>query len=279
MTAADTTSREPGTHRRWRGVVGMVKAGLYPVLATLVIAGVWEAASRARMIPAFVLPAPSAVVVQFVVGWSLLARHGMTTLWEVLLAFAASIVFGVPVAVLITYFKPFERVMYPLLVAAQTVPKVALAPVFVIWFGFGLEPKVVVAFLIAFFPIVISTAIGLRSVQPEMLYLVQSMGATPWQAFAKIRLPNALPSVFGGLKVSITLAVVGAVVGEFVAGDQGLGYLIQLANGNLNTRLLFASILALSLIGIALFAAIDVVEKRMLRWHVSSRLEKLRATM
>ena len=132
---------------------------------------------------------------------------------------------------MIYYSKFLERTIYPSLVASQTVPKVAIAPLLVIWFGWGIWPKIIVAFLIAFFPIVIDTVVGLKATQPEMIYLVRSMGATRMQIFWKVSLPNALPNIFGGLKVAITLAVVGAVIGEFVASDHGLGYVLVVSQG------------------------------------------------
>lgn len=258
---------------------GLIQAGLYPALAIAGLFILWEVATVVLAIPKFLVPAPSEIASETIKRWALLWVHTQVTFWEVVIGFLASVLIGVPLAVLITYSRTFERIMYPLLVSAQTMPKVALAPVFIVWFGFGLTPKVVVAFLIAFFPIVISTVVGLKASPPEMLHLVRSMGASPWQSFWKIRFPNALPSIFGGLKVAITLAVVGAIVGEFVGADKGLGYLIQVANGTLDTKLLFAAIAVLSIMGIILFLVIDILERRLLRWHVSQRLEQLQVTM
>jgi NitT/TauT family transport system permease protein len=265
-------------HQGGRWAIAL-QSGLYPTLALVGVIVLWEAATRVLAIPAYLLPAPTDIVNEMIRRWATLSNHRWITLVEILAGFAASIAVGVPLAVLITYSRAFERMIYPLLVSAQTIPKVALAPLFIVWFGFGLTPKIVVAFLVAFFPVVIGTVVGLRSVRPEMLYLVSSMGASPWQAFWKIRFPNALPSIFGGLKVAITLAVVGAVVGEFVGADKGLGYLIQVANGNLDGRFMFAAIMDLSVMGIILFFALDVVERRMLRWHVSERVEQMQSTL
>jgi NitT/TauT family transport system permease protein len=251
----------------------------YQVLTLVGVFVLWELASVALAIPKFLVPAPTEVVAEMLKQRTILLNHGLATLTEIIPGFIASILVGVPLAVLLTYSKTFEVTVYPLLVTAQIVPKVALAPLFVVWFGFGLAPKIIIAFLIAFFPIVIGTVVGLKSVAPEMLYLVVSMGASPWQAFWKVRFPNALPSIFGGLKVAITLAVVGAIVGEFVGADKGLGYVIQVANGRLDTPLLFAGIAALSFMGVILFGLVDLVERKVLRWHVSTRLEDLQTTM
>jgi NitT/TauT family transport system permease protein len=147
-----------------------------------------------------------------------------------------------------------------LLISTQAMPKVAIAPLFVVWFGFGLLPKVLIAFLIAFFPIVINTVMGLGGIEQEKIFLARSMGLSSYRTFRLIRLPNALPSIFAGLKISITLAVVGAVVGEFVGGDAGLGYQLMIANGNLNTPLLFAGVMALTILGLALFGVVEFLE-------------------
>jgi NitT/TauT family transport system permease protein len=146
------------------------------------------------------------------------------------------------------------------LISSQAIPKVAIAPLLLVWFGFGLIPKVLVAFLIAFFPIVISTAVGLASIEQEKIYLARSMGLSAAATFFKIRLPNALPSIFAGLKISITLAVVGAVVGEFVGGEAGLGYMLMVANGSMDTPLLFAGLIALTIQGVVLYALVEWAE-------------------
>ena len=185
-----------------------------------------------------------------------------------MLGFALSIVIGIPLALAIFLWPAFSRSILPLLVSSQAMPKVAVAPLFLVWFGFGLLPKVLIAFLIAFFPVVINTAVGLASIEPEKIYLARSMGFGATATFFKIRLPNALPAIFGGLKISITLAVVGAVVGEFVGGDAGLGYLLMVANGSMDTQLLFAGIVALTVLGVALFLLIEFAERLAIPRHI-----------
>lgn len=266
---------ERASAKRRTGLSVALGAGAYPTIAVIVSLLIWEIATDLFSIPKFILPAPSVICRTMIEQWSLLADHSLVTIFETCFAVVMSVIIGIPLAVAMTYFRPLERAFYPLLVSAQTIPKVAIAPVFVVWFGFGLTPKVLIAFLIAFFPIVISTAVGLRACPPELLYLTNSMGASAWQKFRFIRFPIALPSIFGGLKVAVTLAVVGALVGEFVGASRGLGYLIQTAGGNMDTRLLFAAIAAASIVGILLFLAVDIVERHVLRWHVSARLEQL----
>jgi NitT/TauT family transport system permease protein len=189
----------------------------------------------------------------------------------VLAGYALSIVVGVPLALAIVGSRAMERFVYPLLVGSQAVPKIAIAPLFIIWLGFGLAPKIIMAFLIAVFPVVVNTIVGLASTEIEKLYLARSMGATRWQTFFKIRLPNALPSIFAGLKLAIALAVTGAVVGEFIGADRGLGRLIILANGDLDTAELFAVVAILTAMAIVLFGVVQAIERFVVHWHVSQR--------
>ncbi len=247
----------------------------YPLLALVGALVAWQLAVLIFEVPSYLLPAPTRVFQKLVSAWSLLASNSLYTLQEILLGFLLSVVVGVPLALAIVSSRICERALYPLLVGSQVVPKVAIAPLFVVWFGFGMPSKVLIAFLIAFFPVVIDAVVGLRSVEPEKLYVARSMGANAWQLFWKVRLPKALPSLFGGLKVSITLAVVGAIVGEFIAAERGIGRVLLIANGNMDTELLFAGILVLTAIGVALFLALDLLERWLLPWHVSRRLESL----
>ena len=214
----------------------------YPTLLVIALVLLWEAVTRVFSIPAFLLPAPSAVLASLAAHADLLLTNTWITTLEILFGFGLSIIVGVPLALAIFLWPPFARSVFPLLVSSQAMPKVAIAPLLLVWFGFGLLPKVLIAFLIAFFPVVINTAVGLSSIEREKIYLARSMGLSGTATFFKIRLPNALPAVFGGLKISVTLAVVGAVVGEFVGGDAGLGYLLMVANGSMDTALLFADL-------------------------------------
>jgi NitT/TauT family transport system permease protein len=242
-----------------------------PATAFIILLAVWEIAVRVTGVKPIILPSPSAIVIAMGQDPAQLLTGTWASLSEVLIGLVASIVVGIPLAVLIASFKVFERAVYPLLVASQVVPKVALAPLFLIWFGFDLTPKVVMVFLISVFPIIVNTAIGLGGMPIEKLYLARSMGAGPLTTLFRFRLPQALPEIFGGVKIATTLAVIGAVVGEFVSANAGLGYLIMLGNSHLDASLMFTAIVALTLIGIILFGVVGVVERLVMPWHVSRR--------
>jgi NitT/TauT family transport system permease protein len=232
---------------------------------------VWDLAVRFFRIPVYLLPGPIDVFVTLAQHWRELGLQALWTTGAILAGFFAAALVAIPLAMLIVVSPALKRLLYPPMVATQSIPKIALAPLFVVWFGFGLVPKVAVAFLIAFFPVVIDTIVGLRSIDPAMVQLARSMGAPPHRIFLKLRLPNALPMIFGGLKVASTLAVVGALTGEFIGSDKGLGYLLVQASGNLNTPLLFATLVVLSLIAMAFFYAVEVIERVTIPWHVSQR--------
>jgi NitT/TauT family transport system permease protein len=250
-----------------------------PTLTLLGTLVVWETLVRAFQVPEYLLPTPSGVAGAMWAEWPYLALHTGVTLYEILWGFALAGVAGVALAMLIVAAPPFERAVYPLLVASQSVPKIAIAPLLIFWAGLGVFPKILVAFLIAFFPIVIDTVVGLRSVEPELLHLARSMGASTPRVFVKIRLPSALPNIFAGLKVAVTLAVVGAIVGEFIQADQGLGYALLQANAMLNTRLSFAAIVILAAIGVLLFLVVDRIERWLIPWHASRRSEMAPGTL
>jgi NitT/TauT family transport system permease protein len=186
-------------------------------------------------------------------------------------AFGVCVIAGVAIALALVSSRVFEKSFYPILVAAQAVPKVAIAPLLVVWFGTGLGKNVLVAVLIGIFPVVISTVIGLRSVPEEMLDLARSMQASRWSLFRKVRLPFSLPYVFAGLKTSMVLVVIGVIIGEFIGASQGIGYQLKRAQGMLDTSFLFAGIVILVFVGIASFMIVDILERLAIPWHVSSR--------
>ncbi|MCI0549214.1 MAG: ABC transporter permease [Candidatus Rokubacteria bacterium] len=250
-----------------------------PTMTVVAIVLLWELAVRFFRIPEYLLPPPSGIATALVAEWRYLAVHTWVTTQEILLGFAMAVAVGLPTAMAIVYSPAIERSVYPLLVASQSVPKIAIAPLLIFWAGIGLLPKVLVAFLISFFPIIIDTVVGLRAVEPEMLHLARSMGAGERRIFLKIRFPTALPNIFAGLKVAVTLAVVGAIVGEFIQADQGLGYALQQATAVLNTRLGFAAILILALIGIVLFVAVELIERWLTPWSVARRSELAAGTL
>ncbi|WP_172411853.1 ABC transporter permease [Arthrobacter globiformis] len=244
-----------------------------PATVGLVAVLLWQILAGTLKVPTYILPLPTEVANTLWTDRAELWNATLVTTFEVLAGFILAVLVSVPVAMLIVSFKWFETVVYPFLVLLQTVPKIALAPLFVVWFGFGIVPKVLVTFLICFFPILLDTMTGLRSSNPDMASMVRSMGGGKWSIFTKVRLPAALPHLFSGLKVAITLAVVGAVVGEFVGATQGLGYLLLRANANLDTPLLFAAIVILTVLGLIVYYAVSLIERLTIPWHVSHRSE------
>ncbi|MGC4853172.1 ABC transporter permease [Micromonospora sp. DT4] len=240
------------------------------VLAAFFLAW-WFVAAR-EYVPNYLVPTPGQVWTTMTDQWSELARHTMVTLYETVLGFVLAAALGLVTAVAIAYSRTLDKALYPIVLFAQVIPKIAIAPLLVVWFGLGLTPKIILAVLIAFFPVVISGVAGLRSTDPELLDLSATMGAGPWRTFRKIRFPNALPHLMAGLKVAVTLAVVGAVVGEFVGASEGLGYVLLLANGNLDAPLLFADLILMSAIGIVLFVLVEIAEALLIPWHASRRV-------
>ena len=271
--------RGSGLARRVVGYAARLKGFAYTCASLLAAILLWALVVWVLDLPEYTLPSPWAVLQRIGETWNeQLLSATLVTSKETIIGFVVAIVVAVPLAVLLTYSKLAERFLYPIMVSSQVVPKVAIAPLFVVWFGFGLTPKVLIAFLIAFFPIVIDTTVGLRSVDPGMLHLARSMGGGELKTFRKVRLPSGLPSFFGGLKVAVTLAVIGAVVGEFVGSSDGLGYVLITATGNVDTPLVFASIVLMSLIGIVLFGVVELIERIATPWHHSRRGETVQRT-
>jgi NitT/TauT family transport system permease protein len=247
--------------RRWRdGIVTFV-----------LLFAAWEGASRLLGIPRYILPPPSGIWADLVKRYPRMVDAAVVTTGEILLGFALAVVVSIPLAIVVSYSGAVERTVFPVIVALQIVPKIAIAPLFVVWFGFGLLPKLLLVFLLSFFPIVVSSITGLRSVPRDILDLARSTGTSELLVFRKIRLPHALPSVFTGVKVAATLATTAAIVAEFVASDRGLGYMLLEFNGNLETGMVFATVIGLSFIGITLYFMVEFVERHVVSWHVSQR--------
>jgi NitT/TauT family transport system permease protein len=233
----------------------------------LILLGIWEVAVYVFAFAPYILPPPSRIFAKLFSSYRLLLSHGSVTLVEAICGFLLGASAGTTCAIAMARSRLIERMLYPLVISSQTFPKEALAPLFVIWFGFGLLPKVVIAGLISFFPVVVNTTRGLLSVDPLILDLMRSLSANHRQIFTKVRLPNAIPYLFAALKMCITLSVIGAVVGEFVGASAGLGHLIQLANSELATDLMFAALISLGFMGTCLFLLVDGLEKTALkRW-------------
>ncbi len=238
--------------------------------AFVVFVAVWEAAVRLARIPAFVLPAPSAILAKFLADIPLLRRHTLVTLEEILVGYLVAAAFGLLIAVLIVQFKAVERVVYPYIVASQTVPKIAIAPLLIIWLGAGMLPKVLIVAVTAFFPITVNTVTGLREVEENYLHLLHSVAATDAQVFLRLRLPYALPFIFAGLKLATTLSVLGAIVAEFMGASEGLGYLILSSTFNFEVPRVFVSLILLVLIGVLFFGVVAWGEGR-LSWRREAR--------
>lgn len=252
---------------------------LIPLAGTGLFLLFWQVSVMAFDVAEYLLPTPTQIASVFADEFDLLMEHSWVTTYEMTLGYIMAVLVAVPLAIATTFSARFDRFITPTMLFFQVVPKIAIAPLFLVWFGVGVTPKILVAFLISFFPIVIDTAVGLRSISPEMIDLARSMGASPLQIFTQFRLPTSLPYLFSGLKVAATLAVAGAVVGEFVGADKGLGYLLLVANSTLQTSLMFATIVALTVIGLVLFYLIEMLEAALIPWHVSKRGTEEHATM
>jgi NitT/TauT family transport system permease protein len=223
----------------------------------------------------YILPAPSHIGAAM---WEKLPRLGRAaafTVQPMLLGYLAAVVLGVLLALMIAFSRRLEGVVYPLLVFFQIIPKIAVAPLFIIWFGFGLLPKVLLVFLLSFFPVVVSAITAFRSVDADIMDLARSTGAGRLRTFWKVQLPHALPTLFTGFKVAAALSSTAAVVAEFVASDQGLGFLLLEFNGALDTTMTFGTIIVLSVLGLALYGAVELIERITIPWHVSHRLPAL----
>jgi len=240
----------------------------------LVIGGfflVWEICVRLFAVPNYILPTPSAIAAELFGNPLWYARHALYTIGACMLGFLMALVVGVAAAIGIVYSKVLESTLYTLLVSLNSIPKIALAPLFIIWMGTGTSSKVAISMLIALFAIVIDTVLGLRSVDPDVLELTKSMKATPLQVLWKVRFPTALPAMFAGMKVAISLALVGAIAGEFVASQVGLGYAILTAQGMFQITSVFASIVLLGILGTVMFYLMNLIERWVVPWHVSQR--------
>jgi NitT/TauT family transport system permease protein len=237
-----------------------------PVLGVVLLIMAWHFYVVAFNVPPAVLPKPGLVLDSMIANWRVIVQEGRITLLESLYGFLLAFAFGIPLAVAISSSRTLNLMFYPLLIATQSVPKVALAPLILVWLGTGLESKLAIAWLVAFFPIVVDTATGLRNTPAEYLDLATSVRANAFQTFWKIRFPAALPFVISGSKVAITLAVIGAVIGEFIGSNDGLGNLLLVANSQINIPLAFACLFGLALIGIGLYAAVVLVEIVLKPW-------------
>jgi len=259
----------PRSKLGWSLVLSGARQIILPVATASLVIVMWEVIVDALAISPVILPPPSAIFLRMIAQLGVLWDNAIPTAVQSLVSFALSVVFGGLLGILLVYVKPAREALYPNVVLFQLIPKVAVAPLFMLWFGIGWEARVSIAVFVAFFPIVISTAAGLNSVDPILLRLCQSLTATPLQVFFKVRLPSSLPHIFSGMKISMTLAIIGVIVGEFITSQNGLGYIILFAGSRLDTSLVMAAILVLCIVGLVLYGLIVVAEWLILKRYGS----------
>jgi NitT/TauT family transport system permease protein len=247
-----------------RLLTGAVAAGGVSILVLLLL---WEVLGRLSGIRPIVLPLPSQVLVELLAEWRWYLDHAVYTTLTTMAGFILSVVGGVLIGTAVASSRSWERFAYPLVVALNSVPKVAVAPLFVIWMGTGWEPKVAIAFLIAVFAIIVDTLHGLRSIPQDVLDVARVLKGRPLAVFFKVRLPGALPSILSGMKVAVSLSLVGAIVGEFVSSQKGLGYVIMSAQGTFDTVRVFAALMVLAVLGLLLYALLVLLERVLTPWR------------
>jgi len=244
---------------------------LLPVAFFVGLIVLWQIATHVLTVPSFLLPSPVEIAKKIYELFDRLLMHTWVTLSEVLIGFALASIGGIFLAVITAHSRFLARTIFPIMVISQVIPTIAIAPLLVIWFGPGDVARLTVVFLIAFFPVVVNTTAGLLRVDEELVDLVAGLKGTRWKIFTKIRMPNALPSIFTGMRISIALSVIGAVVAEFVAANAGLGYLIFSAATNLDTVLVFAAVTLLAVMGIILFQLVLLSQRLAIPWALEAK--------
>jgi NitT/TauT family transport system permease protein len=245
------------------------RAGL--ILVFLAIALFWEYAVKILGIKEYLLPPPTKIASEFARRYPAVMQGAWVTTQEILGGYLLAVAVSIPLALAVVRWRFVEDAIYPVIVFLQIIPKIAIAPLFIIWLGFGFLPKLLIVFLLCFFPIVVASVAGFKALDPDVMDFARSTGARGLKLFLKIQLPQALPEIFTGLKVGAALSATAAVVAEFVASDKGLGYLLQQYNGNLETPMVFAIIVLLSVIGLLIYYAVELIERWVIPWHVSHR--------
>lgn len=231
---------------------------------------IWEISCRIADVPKWLLPVPTDIMIELYQHWDLLLRHSFVTMYEILIGFSFSIVTGTLIGGFIVYSKTLEKTLYPIIISSQTIPIIAIAPILLVWFGYGLLPKVLVVGLIAFFPIAVNTIDGLKSIDEDIVKMMKTLGANKSQIFKKIQIPNSLPYIFTGLRIGMAASVIGAVISEWVGSSEGLGYLMIRSKPQFLTERVFAAIFLLSIIGFLLFLLVNYCEKKIVYWKTSS---------
>jgi NitT/TauT family transport system permease protein len=238
----------------------------YPLAGVVIVLALWAGVCSLWKMPSAVLPTPLEVALSIASHWQALLTEGWVTFKATMYGFGLALLLGIPIAVAVSLFRWVHLMFYPLLVALQSVPKVALAPILLVWLGTGIESKLAIAWLVAFFPIIVDTAAGLNSTPKELLELARSLRSSRWQVFTMIQFPAALPFIVTGAKVAVTLAVIGAVIGEFVGSSEGLGFLLLSATSQINTALAFAALFALSILGTLAYLLVVLAERLISPW-------------
>jgi NitT/TauT family transport system permease protein len=245
-------------------------------LVFLLIVTLWQGVAWLELVSRFILPAPSHIAQSLVQGIAsgVFLQHGLVTVAEAATGFGIAVAAGLVIGTLIAEFRILERAVYPYLVALQTMPKIALAPLFVVWFGFGPTSKIAVAAIISFFPMLVTTIAGLRGTDQGRLDVLRALGAGRWRCFISAKLPGALPHIFSGLSIAVVFAMTGAIVGEFVGASAGLGYLIIQANARMNIPQVFAILLVLGGIGVLAYGTVQTLRRRLLFWAPQEELSR-----
>ena len=269
MTAS--AINEPAAPSRAASLGVWLKRRAAPLIVFAALFALWEGAVHLTGVKEYLLPPPSKVWTEFLKRYDTVMASAWVTTQEIIAGYLLAIVVSIPLALTVAYSRFVETAIYPVVVFLQIIPKIAIAPLFIIWFGFGFTPKLLIVFLLSFFPIVVASIAGFKSVDPEITDFARTTGADEWKMFIKIRLPQALPDIFTGLKVGAALSATAAVVAEFVASDRGLGYLLLQYNGNLETPMVFAVIVLLSLIGLTVYYVVEIIERIAIPWHVSQQ--------
>ncbi|MDP3411497.1 ABC transporter permease [Bosea sp. (in: a-proteobacteria)] len=258
--------RSPATRR-----LLAVGWNLIPPLTFVAIVGLWSAAIQIFQIPAYLLPAPGAVFQRVISDAAMLWLNAKVTLTEIVLGFGLTVVFAIPLGLLIALSPVAKQTLYPPIMLLQLVPKIAVAPLFLVWLGFGMESKVLLTFLMTFFPLLLASISGFQILDQRLLYLTKSMGASTWQTFWYLRFPAALPVIFSGIKTSATIAATAAIVAEFVGANQGLGYVLLRGTSTLDMELTFAVLVVLTVIGVIINYAVEFSEWALTPWQRQSR--------
>lgn len=261
FTAPTITKKQAASRREnWLNI-------LLPAITFVIVLVVWEFAVDLFEIPIYIMPPPSTFLRRVFEDYALLGDHLSRTAYEVLVGFILATVVSIPLGFMIASSKFLERTLYPIIVFIQLTPKIAIAPLFIVWFGFGIFPKVLITFLLCFFPTLVASLTGFNALDERVLYLTRSMGASRWQTFRYVRIPSAMPYIFSGLKVSIVFASTGAIVGEFVGANKGLGYLLLRGTSYLDTSLIFAVLVVLAIMGLVFSYAVQFLERIAMPWQ------------